>query len=319
MRNDLIKPYMADTSDVSGAGEIAHSVFRTLRGTNARLERFALLGDDLAIAIWQRQTTEEETAYSRPGHHTLSYYLGGGYRTEREDMPGFYGAPKRLCTLPDDHESTWVVRDNLRFLHLYFLPAHFTRRAVVELNREPRELTLADRTYFEHGEIGRLCDELATRSWHGPDALLRANETSHAALSLLLRSQAVIRPRESWHGGLAPIVRRRVADYIEASLGEALTLARLATVACLSEYHFARMFRVSFGMPPYAWIAARRIDRARALLGGTIRSLSDVALSCGYADTSHFAHRFRAAAGCTPAQFRQAMAGREHWPIDEST
>lgn len=299
---------MADPLHViDDASTIAHSVFQTLRNTNAELERFALLGDNLALAIWNRQTTQEETAYARPGHHTLSYYLGGGYRTEREDLPGLYGAPKRLCTLPDDHESTWVVRDHLRFLHVYFLPEHFTKRAVVELNREPRELALADRTYFEHSQIAHLCDQLVTQSWQGPDAVLRANEITHAALSLLLRSQAKSRSGETWRGGLAPVMRRRLAEFIDESLDTAITVGQLAQLACMSEYHFAKMFRLSFGMPPHAWIASRRVDRARDLLRNSTSSLQQIALSCGYADTSHFAHRFRAAIGCPPARYRQAM------------
>jgi len=299
---------MPATNESAGcASEIAHSVFRTLRATNAKLERFALLGDNLALAIWSRETTEEETAYARPGHHTLSYYLGGGYRTEREDLPGFYGAPNRLCTLPDDHESTWVVRDNLRFLHLYFLPEHFTRRAVLELNREPRELTLADRTYFEHEVISRLCYGLAHQSWDGPDARLHANEISHAALSLLLQDQGVRKRNETWRGGLAPVVRDRLADYIEAMLDQPLSLGQLAGLADLSEYHLARMFRISFGMAPYAWIAARRIDRARQLLANSAQPLQWIAAACGYADASHFSHRFRGAVGAAPARYRKIM------------
>ncbi len=297
----------SDSKTADGASQIAHSVFQTLRATNAKLERFALLGDNLALAVWNRETTEEETAYARPGHHTLSYYLGGGYRTEREDLPGFYGAPDRLCTLPDDHESTWVVRDNLRFLHLYFLPEHFTRRAVLELNREPRELTLADRTYFEHEAISRLCYGLANQSWEGPDSRRWANETSHAVLSKLLQAQGVAKRREAWRGGLAPVVRQRLADHIEAALDQPLSLGALASLADLSEYHLARMFRISFGMAPYAWIAARRIDRARQLLADSDQSLPMIAAACGYADASHFSHRFRSAVGTTPGQYKKVM------------
>ena len=287
---------------------ISHAVFNTLRGTNAELERFAWLGDDLAVAIWHRQTDEEETAYIRPGHHTLSYYLGGGYRTERNELPGMYGSPGRLCTLPDDHESRWVVRDRLRFLHVYFLPEHFTRRAVQELDREPRELTLADRTYFEHGQIARLCAALEQAPWDGPDALLRTNETVHETLSHLLRSQSAPRREVSMKGGVAPSVRRRLADYIESHLDRNITLGMLAETAGLSEYHLARMFRISFGMPPHAWIAARRLDRARQLLKATSLPLQQVADACGYADLSHFSHRFRAAVGVSPRQYRQVIA-----------
>src|SRR5262249_36920390 len=139
---------------------ISPAVYNTLRGANAELERFAWLGDELAIAIWRRETKEELTSYMQPGHHTFSCYLAGGYRTEREGAPGMFGSPGRLCTMPDDHESQWIVRDNLRLLHVYFLPQHFTRRAIVELDREPRELTLADRTYFQHAHLAHLCESV---------------------------------------------------------------------------------------------------------------------------------------------------------------
>ncbi|MFM0492004.1 AraC family transcriptional regulator, partial [Paraburkholderia graminis] len=64
------------------------SVCHTLGTSNANLDRFAWLGDGLAIAVWTRDTEVAETVYERPGHHTLSCYLDGGYRTERQKMPG---------------------------------------------------------------------------------------------------------------------------------------------------------------------------------------------------------------------------------------
>jgi AraC family transcriptional regulator len=287
---------------------ISHAVFDTMCGTDATLERFAWLGDGMAAAIWQRTTDEALTVYARPGHHTLSCYLGGGYRTERSGAPRQYGAPLRLCTLPDDHESEWVVRDHLRLLHVYFMPAHFTRRAVVELDREPREITLADRTYFESPGLLQLCLSLVATPWDGADNLLRANEITHDTLSELLRSQGVLRREPRRKGGLAPAMRRRLADYIEANLAQPITLGMLAQLACLSEFHLARMFRVSFGMPPSAWIARRRIDLACTLLKTGALPLQQIADLCGYADLSHLGHRFRAAMGTSPRRYRQVMA-----------
>ncbi|MFC5431230.1 helix-turn-helix domain-containing protein [Paraburkholderia denitrificans] len=284
-----------------------HSVCRTLSEADATLERFAWLGDRLAAAVWVRETRETETVYERPGHHTLSCYIDGGYRTERQKLPGIYGAPSRLCALPGDHESRWWVRGHMHFMHLYFLPEHFTQRAVSELDLEPRELTLADRTYFEDERIAMLCQTLAHEDWTDPQGLLRSNETAHEALSLLLRSQSVRRPGAVLKGGLSVATRRRLRDYIDAHLGEPLTLGALAEIACLSEYHLARMFRTSFGQPPHAWIAAQRLERARALLRSTAQPLVQIAAECGYANASHFSHRFRDAFGAAPNTFRQAV------------
>jgi AraC family transcriptional regulator len=287
---------------------IAHAVFDTMCHTDATLERFAWLGDGMAAAIWNRNTSESLTAYVQPGHHTFSCYLNGGYRTERQGAPGKFGAPGRLCTMPDWHESEWVVRDHLRLLHVYFMPEHFTRRAVLELDREPRELTLTDRSFFEHPRLLRLCEDLVASPWDDADGRLRANETAHEAISELLHSQSATRRDAKVRGGLAVGVRRRLADYIEANLGQPLSLGLLAQQACLSEFHLARMFKASFGMPPSAYIAARRLDRARTLLKTSSLPLQQVADACGYADLSHLGHRVRAAVGMPPGRYRQLMS-----------
>ncbi len=281
------------------------SVCHTLAAADSTLERFAWLGDQLAVAIWTRRTEEVETAYVRPGHHTLSCYLDGGYRTERQRLPGQYGAPSKLCALPGEHESRWWVRGYMHFMHLYFLPEHFTRRAIVELDREPRELTLADRTYFEDAGLAELCRSLACHAWDDADGRLRANQTAHEVLSRLLRGQSVTRGGPAPKGGLSAAVRRRLRDYIDTCLTQPLTLGDLAEVAALSEFHLARMFRVSFGLPPHAWIAQARLDRARTLLRTTEFSLADIATRCGYANVSHFSHRFRASVGATPNAYRR--------------
>lgn len=285
------------------------SVCRTLADANATLERFAWLGDHLAIAEWTRITDESETVYAQPGHHTLSCYLDGGYRTERERVPR-YGAPSLLCALPGDHESRWWVRGEMHFVHLYFLPEHFTQRAIRELDREPRELKLADPTYFEEARVASLLRSVALERWDDADGRLRVNETAHDVLSLLLREQSATRTDTPFRGGLAPAVRRRVRDYIDAHLSQPLTLGELAEVAALSEYHFSRMFRLSFGRAPHAWVAEQRLARARLLLRTTSLPLAQIAADCGYANAAHFSHRFRDAHGAAPNAYRRAIQGR---------
>ncbi|MGN6648611.1 helix-turn-helix transcriptional regulator, partial [Trinickia sp.] len=94
----------------------------------------------------------------------------------------------------------------------------------------------------------------------------------------------------------------------DAHLADKVTLGDLSDVACLSEFHLSRMFRASFGMPPNAWIAERRADLARALLRTTTLSVDEIAMRAGYANPSHFGHRFRAAVGTSPLAYRRAVA-----------
>ncbi len=53
---------------------------------------------------------------------------------------------------------------------------------------------------------------------------------------------------------------------IEARLSEALTLEVLAEAAGLSTFHFAKMFKASFGLAPHRYVTERRIVRAKDLL-----------------------------------------------------
>jgi AraC family transcriptional regulator len=101
--------------------------------------------------------------------------------------------------------------------------------------------------------------------------------------------------------------RRRVLDYIEAHLAAPLSLGELAQLCNLSEFHFARMFRLSLGVPPHRYVLARRIGMARRLLRAREAPLGEIGLACGFASPSHFSSRFRQAMGDTPAAYRKAF------------
>lgn len=75
-----------------------------------------------------------------------------------------------------------------------------------------------------------------------------------------------------------------------------------------SDRHFAACFREQIGLSPKN--AARRIrfNRAQQLLTApTPYSLSDIAISCGYSDQSHFTREFHAFAHCSPATYQKAQ------------
>lgn len=127
-----------------------------------------------------------------------------------------------------------------------------------------------------------------------------------AARLLGLKDRSAARRRH--RGGLAPRQARRVADYIEANLAEDLTLAELATLAGLSANHFCTAFGESFGQPPAAWLQARRIARAQAMmLDQPDLGLSAIAQAVGYASQSAFGSAFRKLVGTSPGRWRQVM------------
>jgi AraC-like DNA-binding protein len=106
-------------------------------------------------------------------------------------------------------------------------------------------------------------------------------------------------------GGLAGWQRKRALEYIEEHLSETIRLSTLSAVAQLSAYHFARAFKKTLGVPPHRYHMNRRAERAKVLLAD--RSVTEVALAVGYAETSSFSSGFRRATGMSPTEFRRAL------------
>ncbi|GJG85962.1 AraC family transcriptional regulator [Gemmatimonadetes bacterium T265] len=95
-------------------------------------------------------------------------------------------------------------------------------------------------------------------------------------------------------------------ELLDDRCGEAVRVADLARAAGVHPVHLARVFRRHLGCTPGEYLRHRRFERAAVLLRETARPLSDVALSCGFADQSHLAHAFRRHAGITPRAYRRA-------------
>jgi AraC-like DNA-binding protein len=107
--------------------------------------------------------------------------------------------------------------------------------------------------------------------------------------------------------GLNPRAMARVMAHIEENAGENLTLGALADVACVSRFHFARMFRLSTGYSPMAYVLRLRIERARLRLAQGHEKLSDLAAELGFCDQSHFTRLFRRMTGFTPREYTRRL------------
>ena len=101
---------------------------------------------------------------------------------------------------------------------------------------------------------------------------------------------------------------RRIIEYVEATLGRAVTVRELAHIAELSTHHFVRMFQKSLGLTPYQYVLERRVERAKELLHDQTANLAEVGLSTGFCSQSHFTSTFHRAVGVTPAGFQRLVA-----------
>ena len=96
----------------------------------------------------------------------------------------------------------------------------------------------------------------------------------------------------------------RSRDAIDRSYAQPLDIPALARVASVSDAHYIRTFRTTFGETPHRYLQRRRVERAMFLLRETERSITDVCLDVGFASLGTFSRTFRDIVGVNPTDYR---------------
>jgi len=112
-------------------------------------------------------------------------------------------------------------------------------------------------------------------------------------------------------GGLRPWQARKVRAYIDNHISGPVPVADLCALVQLSEAHFSRAFRRTFGKSPHAFVIRRRVELAAQYMLQTEAPLSDIALRCGFTDQPHLCKHFRQTTGHTPAAWRRAQISED--------
>jgi AraC-like DNA-binding protein len=110
-------------------------------------------------------------------------------------------------------------------------------------------------------------------------------------------------------GGLAPWQMRRAQEMLRAHLHGNIRVQQLARECELSASHFARSFKVSFGVSPIQWVIGQRVSLAKQLLIQRGISLIDVAIQSGFADQSAMTRTFVSCIGVSPGRWRREQLG----------
>ena len=110
--------------------------------------------------------------------------------------------------------------------------------------------------------------------------------------------------RSSQEGKMPTRILERVLDRMRADFNRDLDLKTIAAESGYSRRHFLRTFRASVGYSPHQWLMRLRIEEAKGLLQKGHRSLSDVALECGFSSHAHFSSMFHQIVGVAPREYR---------------
>jgi AraC-like DNA-binding protein len=114
-------------------------------------------------------------------------------------------------------------------------------------------------------------------------------------------------PAQRGRGGLAPWQARCATELMIERLSDDISLSEPARACGLSLSYFSRAFKQSVGLPPHRWLVLQRVLRAKALLRDPERSLAEIAVSCGFADQSHFTRVFTGVVGSSPGAWRKQV------------
>jgi transcriptional regulator GlxA family with amidase domain len=97
----------------------------------------------------------------------------------------------------------------------------------------------------------------------------------------------------------------RARDAMDRDYAKPIDVASLARIAFVSEAHFIRGFRATFGETPHRYLQRRRVERAMALLRDTPASVTDVCLEVGFTSLGTFSRTFHAIVGESPSAYRR--------------
>jgi transcriptional regulator GlxA family with amidase domain len=111
-------------------------------------------------------------------------------------------------------------------------------------------------------------------------------------------------PRQTASPSMAGIVSR-CDRFIQQHLAEHIGARDLVKHAHVHPSTFFARFRQQAGMTPGDYLRRARIQRARELLVRTNRSITEIALDCGFSSSQHFADCFKEYTGAQPSRFRR--------------
>ena len=224
--------------------------------------------------------------------------------------------PTSVSMTPPDHVDRlrWrsLTSAPAESLHLY-IPRHFFSGARDEFQRAgaPIPAQPLDSLAFNDPVVARVALSLADAVEAGAPDLYAQSAAQFLATHLLSK-------QTGWAGALhagqdsKSLANRRMAhvlEYIQAHYAQPLSLDKLAREACVSRFHFGRLFRQQTGMTPHSYLVKIRMDAAASLLGDSDLSILEIALSCGYGSAAHFAVAFQRRFSQTPSLYRQSLRG----------
>ena len=261
------------------------------------------------VRISRAQVLPGRLLESAENLHKINISLAGNLTTQKISENGTRtltkGGAGNICITPSGQSMGAVWNNNLDNLSLTFEP-NFVAQTAVE-NRFSSNFEFTE-SYKDKDPLIQQIGLTLLEDAHNesPAGKLYADSLIQTlTLHLLKNYTSANVVQEILHGGISGYKLRRVQEFINANLEEDLSLAEIAEVADLSQFHFSRSFRKTTGQTPQQYLMQQRIERAKELLAKNELPIIEVSLRTGFKNQSHFTTLFRKFTKLTPKIWRE--------------
>ncbi len=165
---------------------------------------------------------------------------------------------------------------------------------------------------YDNGGLHAYFDDILNELHHiSANTCFFLSQNISAILTEMIRYQF----QDSFTDPQTKLIKRAV-EYIHEHYMEKITIKQLAGDEFISPYHFIRLFKKYYGVPPYNYLIDYRLKRAQYLFMQH-KFIKEVAQECGFSSTNSFSRAFQKRFGVSPSEYREnAMIRQEDISLD---
>jgi AraC-like DNA-binding protein len=194
------------------------------------------------------------------------------------------------------------------FDYLHYYLSQSLLRSVAHENEIATPSVLQASFFIEDLVVAQLTRSILFQVRHGEplDTLALDQVAMLLSAHVLQRYCGAVSAGASHLKGLQSWQRLRADEMLRAQLDGNITIKALAAACSLSPSHFAREFRKTFGTSVHQYLIRLRVEKAKGLLIGTRKKLSEVAELSGFCDPAALSRAFSRVERMTPSRWRKS-------------